>query len=136
MIQDIYDLNPDGTLMVIGMSDNSIKGNYFGYNGEEGKPINEEPTEPSAVVTTIVDFIMSVGNGPMIKGEEKFGYTYVDTAGTTCGDAAAALATYFPAPVTTFATFGLDISFPAAPLTALAPGILPAYPAAVAAPDE
>lgn len=83
MIQDIYDLNPDVTLMVIGMSDNSIKGNYFGYNGEEGKPINEEPTEPSAVVTTIVDFIMSVGNGPMIKGEEKFGYTYVDTAGTT-----------------------------------------------------
>ena len=83
MIQDIYDLNPDVTLMVIGMSDNSIKGNYFGYNGEEGKPINEEPTEPSAVVTTIVDFIMSVGNGPMIKGEEKFGYIYVDTAGTT-----------------------------------------------------
>ena len=83
MIQDIYDLNPDVTLMVIGMSDNSVKGNYFGYNGEEGKPINEEPTEPSAVVTTIVDFIMSVGNGPMIKGEEKFGYIYVDTAGTT-----------------------------------------------------
>ncbi|MBO5333521.1 MAG: hypothetical protein J6B37_05345 [Clostridia bacterium] len=83
MIQDIYDLNPDVTLMVIGMSDNSLKGKYFGYNGEEGKPINEEPTEPSAVVTTIVDFIMSVGNGPMIEGEEKLGYIYVDTAGTT-----------------------------------------------------
>ncbi len=83
MIQDIYDLNPDVTLMVIGMSDNSLKGKYFGYNGEEGKPINEEPTEPSEVVTTIVDFIMSVGNGPMIEGEEKFGYIYVDTAGAT-----------------------------------------------------
>lgn len=83
MIQDIYDLNPDVTLMVIGMSDNSLKGKYFGYNGEEGKPINEEPTEPSEVVTTIVDFIMSVGNGPMIESEEKFGYIYVDTAGTT-----------------------------------------------------
>ncbi len=83
MIQDIYDLNPDVTLMVIGMSDNSLKGKYFGYNGEEGKPINSENTEPSAVVTTIVDFIMSVGNGPMIDGEEKFGYIYVDTAGTT-----------------------------------------------------
>lgn len=83
MIQDIYALNPDVTLMVIGMSDNSLKGKYFGYNGEEGKPINEEPTEPSEVVTTIVDFIMSVGNGPMIESEEKFGYIYVDTAGTT-----------------------------------------------------
>ena len=83
MIQDIYDLNPDVTLMVIGMSDNSVKGKYYGYNGEEGKPINAENTEPSAVVTTIVDFIMSVGNGPMIEGEEKFGYTYVDTAGAT-----------------------------------------------------
>ena len=83
MIQDIYDLNPDVTLMVIGMSDNSLKGKYFGYNGEEGKPINAESTEPSAVVTTIVDFIMAVGNGPMIEGEEKFGYIYVDTAGTT-----------------------------------------------------
>ncbi len=83
MIQDIYDLNPDVTLMVIGMSDNSLKGKYFGYNGEEAKPINAESTEPSAVVTTIVDFIMSVGNGPMIEGEEKFGYIYVDTAGTT-----------------------------------------------------
>ncbi len=83
MIQDIYDLNPDVTLVVLGMSDNSIKGKYYGYNGEEGKPINAESTEPSAVVTTIVDFIMSVGNGPMIDGEEKFGYIYVDTAGTT-----------------------------------------------------
>lgn len=83
MIQDIYDLNPDVTLMVIGMSDNSLKGKYFGYNGEEGKPINAENTEPSAVATTIVEFIMSVGNGPMIESEEKFGYTYVDTAGTT-----------------------------------------------------
>ncbi len=83
MIQDIYDLNPDVTLMVLGMSDNSLKGKYYGYNGEEGKPINSENTEPSAVVTTIVEFIMSVANGPMIDGEEKFGYIYVDTAGTT-----------------------------------------------------
>lgn len=86
MIQDIYDLNPDVTLMVVGMSDNSIKGNYFGYNGEEGKPVNEEATETSAVATAIVDFILSVGNKPMIESEEKFGYTYVDTAGTTYVD--------------------------------------------------
>ena len=83
MIQDIYDLNPDVTLMVLGMSDNSVKGKYYSYNGEEGKLINVDEATQSEVVTAIVDFIMTVGNTPMIEGAEKFGYTYVDTAGTT-----------------------------------------------------
>lgn len=83
MIQDIYDLNPDVTLMVLGMSDNSVKGKYFGYNGEEGEKIETDAATQSEVVKTIVDFIMTVGNTPMIEGEEKFGYIYVDTAGTT-----------------------------------------------------
>ena len=83
MIQDIYDLNPDVTLMVLGMSDNSVKGKYYSYNGEEGEPISTDAVTQSEVVTTIVDFIMTVGNTPMIEGAEKFGYTYVDTAGTT-----------------------------------------------------
>ena len=83
MIQDIYDLNPDVTLMVLGMSDNSVKGKYYSYNGEEGEPISTDTVTQSEVVTTIVDFIMTVGNTPMIEGAEKFGYTYVDTAGTT-----------------------------------------------------
>lgn len=83
MIQDIYDLNPDVTLMVLGMSDNSVKGKYYGYNGEEGEPISTDAVTQSEVVTTIVDFIMTVGNTPMIEGAEKFSYTYVDTAGTT-----------------------------------------------------
>ena len=83
MIQDIYDLNPDVTLMVLGMSDNSVKGKYFGYNGEEGEPLSTDAVTQSEVVKTIVDFIMTVGNTPMIEGEEKFGYIYVDTAGTT-----------------------------------------------------
>lgn len=83
MIQDIYDLNPDVTLMVIGMSDNSVKGKYFGYNGEEGEAISTDPATQSEVVKTIVDFIMTVGNTPMIEGAKKFGYTYVDTKGAT-----------------------------------------------------
>ncbi len=86
MIQDIYDLNPGVTLMVLGMSDNSVKGKYFGYNGEEGEPISTDAVTQSEVVKTIVDFIMTVGNTPMIEGAEKFGYTYVDTAGTTYVD--------------------------------------------------
>ncbi|MBQ8782735.1 MAG: S-layer homology domain-containing protein [Clostridia bacterium] len=89
MIQDIYDLNPDVTLMVVGMSDNGNKGKYYDYNGVEGEPVNGEDAgdaEADALTSTIIDFIMSVGNGPMIKGAEKFGYTYVDTDGATYVD--------------------------------------------------
>ena len=89
MIQDIYDLNPDVTLMVVGMSDNSLKGKYYDYDGVIGEPVNggEEPDEVTAAVTSaVVEFIMTVGNAPMIEGEKKFGYTYVDTKGTTYVD--------------------------------------------------
>ncbi len=89
MIQDIYDLNPDVTLMVVGMSDNSLKGKYYDYDGVIGEPVNggEEPDEATAAVTSaVVEFIMTVGNAPMIEGEKKFGYTYVDTKGTTYVD--------------------------------------------------
>lgn len=89
MIQDIYDLNPDVTLMVLGMSDNSLKGKHYDYNGVEGEPVNggaEEDPAKAQLMTTIIDFIMSVGNKPMIDGAEKFGYTYVDTDGTTYVD--------------------------------------------------
>ena len=89
MIQDIYDLNPDVTLMVLGMSDNSLKGKYYDYNGVEGAKIEvaEETDEMKAkAMSLIIDFIMGVGNGPMIEGAKKFGYKYVDTEGTTYVD--------------------------------------------------
>ncbi len=88
MIQDIYDLNPDVTLMVMGMSDNSLKGSYFDYNGVEGEKIETEEQDPITAQATakIIEFIMSVGNKPMIDGAEKFGYTYVDTTGATYVD--------------------------------------------------
>lgn len=87
MIQDIYVLNPDVTLMVLGMSDNSLKGKYFDYDGVPGEEIaTEENAATAGVMKTIVDFIMSVGNKPMIDGAEIFGYTYVDTDGTTYVD--------------------------------------------------
>ena len=90
MIQDIYDLNEEVTLMVVGMSDNSVKGKYYDYNGVVGESVipegQEEDATKAAVMKTIVDFIMSVGNKPMIDGVEKFGYTYVDTDGTTYVD--------------------------------------------------
>lgn len=89
MVQDIYELNPDVTLMVVGMSDNSYKGHYFSYDGVDGEkvPSDLENNEAiAAVVKTIVDFIMSVGNKPMIDGAEKFGYTFVDVNGATYVD--------------------------------------------------
>ena len=88
MIQDIYDLNPDVTLVVLGMSDNSLKGNYYDYNGVPGEPVNgsDSADATAGLMSTIVEFIMSVGNKPMIEGAEKFGYTYVDTSGTTYVD--------------------------------------------------
>ena len=87
MIEDIYALNPDVTLMVIGMSDNGVKGKYYDYNGVEGGPITDALVgETAGAMKTITDFILGVGNGPMIEGARKYGYTYVDTAGTTYVD--------------------------------------------------
>ncbi len=89
MIQDIYDLNPDVTIIVVGMSDNSIKGKHYDYNGVEGEKIaTEEDADPTkaAVMSTIIDFIMGIGNAPMIEGEKKFGYTFVDIDGATYVD--------------------------------------------------
>ena len=85
MIQDIYDLNPDVTLMVLGMSDNSLKGKNYDYNGVEGEAVkaDEVPEALTGILEYVVDFIMTVGNTPMIEGAKKFGYTYVDTDGTT-----------------------------------------------------
>lgn len=88
VIQDIYNLNPDVTLVVTGMSDNSLKGSYFDYPDQPATPVEtEEQSEAVAALSkTIVDFIMSVGNKPMIEGAKKFGYAYVDTTGTTYVD--------------------------------------------------
>lgn len=88
MIQDIYDFNSDVTLMVLGMSDNSLKGKYFSYPGAEGEKIetDEMPEAIAGVVSDVINFIMTVGNKPMVEGAKKFGYTYVDTAGTTYVD--------------------------------------------------
>ena len=88
VIEDIYALNPDVTLMVLGMSDNGVKGKYFDYEGVVGEPVGGASAgDDSAVVSgAIVGLIMEVANKPMIDGTKKFGYTYVDTAGTTYVD--------------------------------------------------
>ena len=88
MIEDIYALNPDVTLMVVGMSDSGVKGKNYDYDGVEGEPMAgyDVPAEVLPVLNTVIDFIMKVGNTPMIEGAEKFGYTYVNTDGATYVD--------------------------------------------------
>ena len=86
VIEDIYAYNPDVTLVVVGMSDNGVKGNYFDYDGVAGGPVTGSligGADSGAASAAIVEAIMAVANKPMIDGAEKFGYTYVDTRGTT-----------------------------------------------------
>ena len=91
MIEDIYAYNPDVTLVVVGMSDNGVKGHYFNYPeaGVVGGPVTGSligGADSGAASAYIVEAIMAVANTPMIEGAKKFGYTYVDTTGTTYVD--------------------------------------------------
>ena len=73
MIQDIYDLNPDVTLVVVGMYAATL-------TTEKDAPdvvIEADPLKAYAE-QLIIDF----GNKPMIDSQSKFGYIYVDTTGT------------------------------------------------------
>ena len=73
MIEDIYELNPDVTLLVVGMFDNAIK-------SEEDLIVDEA----EAAEINIGQMIVDMANIPMKEGAKKYGYTYVDTAGTIC----------------------------------------------------
>lgn len=75
MIEDIYRLNPDVTLLVIGMFDTGVK-------TEEDVQNNQKALIKLNIAQAIVDF----ANGPMIEGAEKYGYTFVDVTGTTCDE--------------------------------------------------
>lgn len=80
VIEDIYALNPDVTLLVIGMFDNMVR-------SEEDVKNNEAALLKLSVSQAIVD----LANTPMIEGAEKYGYTFVDTTGTICEE-------YHPSP--------------------------------------
>lgn len=73
MIEDIYALNPDATLLVIGMFDNAIK-------SEEDLVVDEA----DAAKINIGQMIVDMANTPMKEGAKKYGYTFVDTTGTIC----------------------------------------------------
>ncbi len=73
MIEDIYALNPDVTLVVVGMFDNAVKSAEDVAN-----------SEADAAKLSIGQLIVEMANTPMKIGAEKYGYTYVDTTGTIC----------------------------------------------------
>ena len=73
LIQDIYDLNPDVTLVVVGM----YSSKYSTTKEAPDVVIESEPLK-AYVEQMIIDY----ANQTMIASKEKFGYIYVDTAGT------------------------------------------------------
>ena len=73
LVQYIYDVNPDVTLVVVGMFVTT-------YKTEEGAP--DVVIEPDPMAVEVEQMMIDFGNKPMVDNEEKYGYIYVDTAGT------------------------------------------------------
>lgn len=71
VIEDIYALNPDVQLMVIGMFDNGVK-------NEDDAAASEAGGQGLNLGQLVVD----MANTPMKEGAEKYGYIFVDTTGT------------------------------------------------------
>ena len=78
MIEDIYALNPDVTLVVIGMFDT-------GLQDETMKDVEGAITLPSVDIgINIGQAIADLANTPMRDGAEKYGYIFIDPVGTLC----------------------------------------------------
>ena len=73
VIEDIYALNSDVTLVVIGMFDNGVQ-------DQETADKNEAALLKLSLGQAIVD----IANKPMKESAEKYGYIYVDPVGTVC----------------------------------------------------
>lgn len=73
IVEYIYENNPDVTLVAVGMFPTY-------YQTEEGAP--DVVAQPNALKIMVEDAIIDYGNKHMIENREKYGYIYVDTAGT------------------------------------------------------
>ena len=73
LIQDIYNLNPDVTLVVVGMYSSK-------YSTTKEAPDVVVESEPFKAY--VEQMIIDSANQTMIDSQEKFGYIYVDTEGT------------------------------------------------------
>ena len=73
IVEYIYENNPDVTLVAIGMFPTYLK-------TEEGAP--DIVSEPDPISAKIEDMMIAFGNRTMLNNQDKYGYIYVDTAGT------------------------------------------------------
>ena len=73
IVEDIYALNPDVTLVAVGMFNTTL-------STPEGEPDNV--AEPDELAVMVEQMIIDYGNKPMIENQAKYGYIYVDTTGT------------------------------------------------------
>lgn len=73
VIEDIYALNPDVTLLVIGLFDTSIK------TAEDAAE-----SEASKLRLSSGQILVDLINAPMKANADEYGYIFVDTSGTTC----------------------------------------------------
>ncbi len=80
MIEDIYALNPDVTLLVIGMFDNSLQD----PNSDKVTVNENEDPKVTELKRTLGQTVVDIANTPMIQGAKKYGYIFVDTTGTLC----------------------------------------------------
>ncbi len=73
IVEDIYRMNPDVTLVAVGMFNTTL-------STPEGEPDNVAEPDPLAV--QVEQMMIDNGNKPMVENQEKYGYIYVDTTGT------------------------------------------------------
>ena len=73
IVDYIYGVNPDVTLVVVGMFPTYLK-------TEEGAP--DIVTEPDPVSKVFEDAMIALGNKHMLDYQDDYGYIYVDTTGT------------------------------------------------------
>ena len=73
IVEDIYALNPDVTLVAVGMFNTTL-------STPEGDPTNV--AEPNDLEIMVEQMLIDNGNKAMVENQEKYGYIYVDTTGT------------------------------------------------------
>ncbi len=80
LIEDIYALNPDVTLVVVGMFDTALQDESMSsIESSDGFDIQNLATKIE-IGQAIVDF----ANKPMLESAEKYGYIFVEPIGTLC----------------------------------------------------
>ncbi len=73
IVNAIYDLNPDVTLVVVGLFNTTL-------STKQGEP--DIVAEPDPISAEVEQMIVDFGNKPMIDKQAEYGYIYVDTTGT------------------------------------------------------